>query len=178
MGGGGGGGRLTLAGEEDKDEDDSLDAIRARESDEFTIRMLHGGGVDGKTWIDGGNDRILAGQNHGTSAQVIHDFYSAGATEVRVFPYKNAKAGGELTYEMIVIPPDDKDTRARIFKQMKPLAKMLRRTTPRDRGEKYWLIELLSPDEKEKAMDSEFSLPGKTKGKSASPDDSDDDDDK
>lgn len=177
-GGGGGGGRLTLAGEVDNDEDDSLDAIRARDANDVAIRMLHGGGVDGKTWIDGGNDHILAGQNHGTSAQVIHDFYSAGATEVRVYPHKNAKSGGEQTYEMIVIPPDDKDTRARIFKQMKPLAKLLGRTTPRDRGEKYWLIELLSPDEKEKQFDSEFSLPGKSNGKATTPDDSDDDDDK
>jgi hypothetical protein len=177
-GGGGGGGRLTLAGDVDKDEDDSLDAIRARDADEFAIRMLHGGGVDGKTWIDAGNDHILAGQNHGTSAQIIHDFYSAGATEVRVYPHKNVKAGGELTYDMIVIPPDDKNARAQIFKQLKPLAKMLGRTTPRDRGEKYWLIELLSPDEKDKLLDSEFSLPpGKSNGKSTtSPDDSDDDD--
>ena len=175
-GGGGGGGRLTLAGDVDNDEDDSLDAIRARDANDFAIQMLHGGGVDGKTWIDAGNDHVLAGQNHGTSAQVIHDFYSAGATEVRVYPHKSAKAGGEQAYSMIVIPPDDKETRARIFKQMKPLAKMLGRTTPRDRGEKYWLIELLSPDEKEKQLDSEFSLPSKSKGKSTTPDDSDDDD--
>jgi hypothetical protein len=169
-GGGGGSGRLTLAGEV-ADEDDSLDAIRARESDDWTIRMLHGGGVDGKTWIEGGNDRVLAGQSHGTSLQVIKDFYSAGATEVRVFPRKDAKQGGERTLSIIVIPPDDKDTRARIYKQMKPLAKLLGRVTPRDRGEKYWLVELLSPDQKEKELDSEFSLPGKA----VAPDDGDDD---
>ncbi len=48
---------------------------------------------------------------------------------------------------MIVIPPDDKDARARVFKQMKPLAKLLGRVTPRDRGEKYWPIEMLAGED-------------------------------
>jgi hypothetical protein len=146
-GGGSGAGRITLAGDVDHDEDDSLDAIRARESDEMTIRTLHGGGVDGKTWIEGGSNRVLAGQDHGTSLQIIRDFFSAGATEVRVFPHKDAKRNQETALTMIVIPPDDKDTRARVFKQMKPLAKLLGRVTSRDRGEKYWPIEMLAGED-------------------------------
>jgi hypothetical protein len=175
-GGGGGGGRITLAGEVDHDEDDSLDAIRARDADDWAIRMLHGGGVDGKTWIQAADNHVLAGQSHAKSLEVINDFYAAGATEVRVFTHKDSKTGGERALSMIVIPPDgaDKDARARVFKPMKPLAKLLGRVTPRDRGEKYWLIELLTPDQKEKELEAEFSVPGKT-GKPAPSDDDDDD---
>jgi hypothetical protein len=176
-GGGGGGGRITLAGEVDHDEDDSLDAIRARDSDEMTIRTLHGGGVDGKTWIEGGSNRVLAGQNHETSLQVIRDFFSAGATEVRVFPHKDAKHNQEAVVTMIVVPPDDKDTRARVFKQMKPLAKLLGRVTPRDRGEKYWPIEMLAGDDLKGAGLGDDEFDSGSGSKSPKPGKSDDDDD-
>jgi hypothetical protein len=173
MGGGGGGGRITLAGEVDHDEDDSLDAMRARESDDDAIRMLHSGGVEGKTWIDGGNGRMLAGMTHGESLNILSALYSAGAGEVRVYPHKDARKN-EVAISMIVIAPDDKGARGRVFKELKTLAKKLGRVTPRDRGEKYWPVEMLTPDEKEKQLDAELKASGQT----PAPDLGDDDDDK
>jgi hypothetical protein len=157
-GGGGGGGRIMLSGEVDRDEDDSLDAIRARDSDEYTIGMLHSGGVEAKPWIEEAPNRVLAGQTREKSLQIVRDFYAAGVTELRVYPHKNKKKNQEITEKLILVAPQDggdgaKAARKRIMEKMKALAKHLGRTTPRDRGEKYWPIEMLTGDEARKEMD-------------------------
>jgi len=172
-GGGGGGGRITLSGEVDRDEDDSLDAIRARESDEDAIRNLHSGGVDGKPWIEGGGNRVFAGLSHDKSRQVITGLLAAGATEVRVFAHKSAKKQQEVAYSMIVVPPDDKGGRGRVFNELKSLAGTLDRTTPRDRGEKYWPVEFLTPEERMKELEAD--RPAIPADKGDEPDDDDKD---
>jgi hypothetical protein len=173
--GGGGGGRLDLAGAVD-DGDDSLDAIHARESDEDAIRHLHGGGVEAKKWLDENNARILAGQTRGDSVKIINNLYAAGATEVRAYTTKDAR-NNEICYSFIIVPPDDKAARPRILGELKSLAKTLGRTTPRDRGEKYFPVELLTPDEKEKLFDAEMESHFKSSSKGAAQDKDDDDSD-
>ena len=85
----------------------------------------------------------------------------------------------QLAYSMIAIPPeDDQAARGRVVGELKKLAKTLDRTTFRDRGEKYFPIELLSPEEKDKLMEAEMqshfkSLPGNN---GTTPADKDDDD--
>ena len=176
MGGGsGGGGRISLAGVVD-DGDDSFDKMNARESDDDSIRRLHAGGLDGKKWLDEDNSRTLAGQSRGDSVKIMNALYAAGATEVRVYTTRDAR-NNQLAYSMIAIPPeDDQAARGRVVGELKKLAKTLDRTTFRDRGEKYFPIELLSPEEKDKLMEAEMQShfnKGKTPADKADDDDSD-----
>jgi hypothetical protein len=175
MGMGGGGGRLDLAGVVD-DGDDALDAMHARESDDEAIRHLHGGGVDARTWFDANDRRTLAGQSRGDSMQVINGLYAAGAGEIRAFTTTDAR-DNEIAYAFIVVPPADKSARPRILGELKRLAKTLGRTTPRDRGEKYFPVELLTPDEKEKLFDAQMESHFKSLPKGAAQDKDDDGDD-
>ena len=181
---GGGGGRVMLSGEIDRDEDDSLDNIRARDNDEYTIGVLHAGGVETKDWINGNNARTLAGMSRDKSVKLVNDLYATGATEIRCFPRKN-KDKKEIVIHMIVVPPADgqpgaKESRQKLFDVMKPLAKELGRVKPRDRGEKYLNILLMTPEEEAKEIgrgefDDDLVIPKKPAKKSA--DDADDGDD-
>jgi hypothetical protein len=47
------------------------------------------------------------------------------------------------------------------MKEMKSMAKDLGRVAPRDRGEKYWPVKMLTDEEAEKEF-SEPALPGKS----------------
>jgi hypothetical protein len=176
MGGGGGGGHLSLAGVVD-DGDDSLDTMDARASDDDAIRQLQGGGVDGKKWLDEDNARALAGQSRGDSVKIMNALYAAGATGVRVYTTRDAR-NNEIAYSMIVVPPEgDKSARGRIVGELKKLAKLLDRTTFRDRGEKYFPVEFLTPDEKDKLMEAEMDARFKSTSKGTTPADKDGDDD-
>jgi hypothetical protein len=145
-----GGARVTIAGHVEDDEDESLDAMRARQSDELTTGMLQRGGVEAKEWVEAHPNRRLAGQTRDKSVQLIRDFYAYGAGHVRVYPIGSPNKKDEVARRLIVVPPfpDDaakKDVRARVFKQMNALAKQLGRVqAPRDRGEKYWLVDMLT----------------------------------
>jgi hypothetical protein len=179
-GGGGGGGRTTLSGEVDDNGDDSLDAIHARDSDEFMIHKLHGGGVDGKEWIEKDESHVLAGLPRDKSLRAVRDLYAAGASEVRVYPHKN-KAGREVAETLIIVAPTDAGARGKCVEQLKGLAKQLGRAKFRDRGEKYWPVELLTGDAHRKEFGSPFDeddapKPVK-KGAKAKPGADDEDDD-
>ena len=146
-GGGGGGGRANLAGELHVDEDESLDGIRAKEIDEETLQMLVSpGGVNGKEWIEAAPNRTLAGQSRERSLEIMRAFDAAGVKEVRVWPRKDAK-GNEMVNLMIVCPLEEKAARGRVVDQLKKLAKDLRRTAFRDRGEKYFLVRMMTAKE-------------------------------
>ena len=189
---GGGGGRIMLSGEVDQDEEESLDNVRARESDEYTVGVLLSGGVQAKDWIEGNNARTLAGMNRAESVKLINDIYGAGCPEIRVYPKKN-KEKKEIVIHLIVSPPHDdqpgaKQVRQKLFENvLKPLAKKLGRTKPRDRGEKYINILLMTSEEEQKeigngSFDDKLIVPkkpAKAGGKSEDEDpDADDDSDK
>jgi hypothetical protein len=157
-----------------EDDDPALDKMRARQADEYTIEVLHGGGVDGKKWIDEKPDRILSGQTRAKSVQIIHDFYDAGVREVRVYPLK--RGGVEQADDLIVVTNEDKTpeaaaSRAKAWALMESLAKQLDRVKPRDRGMKYWPIQMLTDAEISKLAPQSFDQDRKA------PDDGKDDDD-
>jgi hypothetical protein len=164
---GSGGGRITLAGDVDDDADESVDGPRASASDLAVGDELLSGGIEGKIWMEKFPAGILAGKTHDQSVQLLNKLYSAGTLEIRVYPYKNPK-GMDAVNRMIVVPPRTdaagaKYVRLRVMKEMKTLAKDLGRTAPRDRGEKYWPVKMLSPEEEDKEFESGLqSKPGKT----------------
>lgn len=165
--GGGGGGRVTLAGTTDEDDDESLDGVHARESDAAISDLLLSGGIEGKIWMEKFPAGVLAGKTHDQSVQLLNKLYSVGTVEIRVYPYKNPK-GMDAVNKMIVVPPRTdaagaKEVRLRVMKEMKTLAKDLGRTAPRDRGEKYWPVKMLSPEEEDKEFEARLSgKPDKT----------------
>jgi hypothetical protein len=145
-GGGGGGGRINLAGEVHIDDDESLDNIHARESDEAAMALLATGGVDGKQWIEADPNRVLVKQSREKSLEIIRGFYAAGVHEVRVWPHPDAR-GHETVNLMIVVPIDDKAVRARTIELLKKLAKQLGRVSFRDRGEKVFFVRMVSMED-------------------------------
>jgi hypothetical protein len=153
-----GGGRIMLSGDVDEDLDESLDGPLARQSDAAMSNLLLQGGIEAKIWMEKSPQGILAGKNHDQSVQILQNLYGAGTLEIRVYPYTSLQ-GIDAVNRLIVVPPRPdapgaKEIRARVMKQMKSLAQNLGRTTPRDRGEKYWPVKMMTPEQEEK----EFSV--------------------
>jgi hypothetical protein len=161
-GGGGGGGRINIAGEIHVDEDDSIDAIRARQHDEEALQILPGaGGTDGKQWIEGAPNRVLAKQSREKSLEIIRGFYAAGVHEVRVWPHKDAATGQESVNLMIVCPNnDDKASRPKVMDNLKKLARLLGRVTPRDRGERFFIVRMITREDELKSLSTGSSSGG------------------
>jgi hypothetical protein len=138
-----GAGRITLAGDTWSEEEDepALDRAHAKRSDDYYIEQLHAGGVEAGAWIEGKDDRTLAGQSRDKSLDIVRGIYDAGAKEIRAYPVRR-KGKPESANELIVIAPEDGAARARTFDRLKALAKQLDRTKARDRGEKYWPIRM------------------------------------
>jgi len=162
MMGSAGAGRIALSGEVDPDDDESLDAIHARDSDEMAIGILTAkGGVDGKQWIEGDPNRVLAKQPREKSLEIMRDFYQAGALEVRVSPSGKDDNGQEFATTLVVCPPqDNKAARDRCIEQLKKLAKHLKRVPFRDRGEKYFIVRMIRGDEDIARMAPPPAMPG------------------
>ena len=97
----------------------------------------------------------IAGQSREKSQAILRGLYDAGATEVRVYPRKQA------VDSLVVVPPqgskpEDVEKRMGIVGELKKLAKHLGRVPFKDRGEKYFPIEMI----KEKPEAESPSAPG------------------